>query len=179
MRACIDAICEWSVSMFKRGIHKEVLTVDNHADAIYVYLRTLKTDLAKARKIEALLHHNKGNASGIAIANVDNLGNVHADQFWQSYTFGNVLKRKFEDIWMDTSDDIMKRLKSRRRYIKGRCSLCKYLELCNANFRVRAEAVYGDMWQQDPACYLNDDEIGITQEAHYEIPLIPAKTPKG
>jgi radical SAM protein with 4Fe4S-binding SPASM domain len=177
MRDCIDSICDWAVGMYKRGIHKEVLTVDNHADALYVYLRTLKTDPAKAAQILALLQYNKGNASGIAIANVDNLGNVHADQFWQSHTFGNVLKRKFGDIWMDTSDEVMKRLKNRTSYIKGRCSQCKYLELCNANFRIRAEAVYGDMWQQDPACYLSDEEIGITQETRYEIPRIQAKTP--
>lgn len=161
MRACIDAIADWSVSMFKRGVKKEVLTVDNHADAIYIYLRTLKADPAKAKEVLTLLQYNKGNASGIAIANVDNTGNVHADQFWQSHTFGNVLKRKFGDIWMDTSDEVMKKLKDRKPYIKGRCAKCKYLDLCNANFRIRAEAVYGDMWQEDPACYLTDGEIGI------------------
>lgn len=179
MRACIDSICDWAVSMFRRGMHKEVLTVDNHADAVYVYLRELKKDPARARQIMTLLEYNKGNASGIAIANVDNQGNVHADQFWQSHTFGNVTKRKFGDIWMDTSDDIMKKLKNRLPHIKGRCSRCKYLDLCNANFRARAEAVYGDMWQQDPACYLSDEEIGITEETAYEIPRVPAKTPQG
>lgn len=175
MRACIDSICDWAVDMHKRGIHKEVLTVDNHADAIYVYLRTLKKDPAKAKEVLTLLQYNKGNASGIAIANVDNKGNVHADQFWQSHTFGNVLERKFGDIWMDTSDEVMKRLKDRKKYIKGRCGKCTYLELCNANFRIRAEAVYGDMWQQDPACYLSDEEIGITKEIRYEIPRVSAQ----
>jgi Fe-coproporphyrin III synthase len=179
MRSCIDSICDWAESMFKRGINKEVLTVDNHADAVYVYLRTLQTDPDKAKEILKLLQYNKGNASGIAIANVDNLGNVHADQFWQSHTFGNVLHRKFGDIWMDTSDEVMKKLKDRIPYIKGRCSQCKYLQLCNGNFRIRAQAVYADMWQQDPACYLSDEEIGINQETRYEIPRIPAQTPQG
>jgi radical SAM protein with 4Fe4S-binding SPASM domain len=159
MRECIDSICGWAVSMFERGIHKEVLTVDNHADAIYLYIKALKKDPQRAAKILELLKYNKGNASGIAIANVDNRGNVHADQFWQSYTFGNVKKRKFSQIWMDTSDEVMKRLKDRKDFIKGRCAKCKYLQLCNANFRIRAEAVHGDMWQEDPACYLTDDEI--------------------
>lgn len=179
MRQCIDSICDWAESMFSRGLHKEVLTVDNHADAVYVYLRALKNDPARAGGIQKLLQYNKGNASGIAIANVDNLGNVHADQFWQSHTFGNVLRRKFGDIWMDTSDEVMKKLKDRMPYIKGRCSKCRYLGLCNANFRVRAEAVYGDMWQQDPACYLTDKEIGITEETRYEIPIVPAPASQG
>jgi radical SAM protein with 4Fe4S-binding SPASM domain len=179
MRACVDSICDWAVSMYKRGMRKEVLTVDNHANAVYVYLRTRKTDPEKAEKILTLLQYNKGNASGIAIANIDNQGNVHADQFWQTHTFGNVLERKFADIWMDTSDVTMKKLKDRIPHVKGRCSRCRYLTLCNANFRVRAESVYGDMWQQDPACYLSDEEIGITQETSYEIPRIQAQTPQG
>ncbi len=161
MRQCLEDICAWAEDMYRRGMHKEVLTVDNHADAIFVYLRTLKKDRKKAQAILELLQYNKGNASGIAIANVDNLGNVHADQFWQGYTFGNVTKRKFGEIWMDTSDPVMKVLKDRAGKIKGRCSRCTYLALCNANFRRRAEAVYNDIWESDPACYLTDTEIGV------------------
>ncbi len=159
MRECVDSICSWAVSLHRRGMNKEVLTVDNHADAIYLYLRTKEKDPDKANKILELLRYNKGNASGIAISNVDNQGNVHADQFWQSHTFGNVKVRKFGSIWMDTSDPVMAGLKDRAKLIKGRCSRCRFLELCNANFRARAEAVYGDIWQEDPACYLRDDEI--------------------
>jgi len=161
MRECIDSICDWAVSMHRRGINKEVLTVDNHADAIYLYLKTKEKDPQKAREVLQLLEYNKGNASGIAIANVDNRGNVHADQFWQGYTFGNVKERKFGTIWMDTTDPVMAKLKNRAKFIKGRCGRCKFLELCNANFRARAEAVYQDMWQEDPACYLTDQEIGL------------------
>ncbi len=166
MRECVDYICAWAVSLYNRGIKKEVLTVDNHADAIYIYLKIKEKDSQKAREILELLRYNKGNASGIAIANVDNRGFVHADQFWQSYTFGNVKERKFGQIWMDTSDEVMARLKDRKKFIKGRCSRCQFLELCNANFRVRAEAVYQDMWQEDPACYLTDEEIGVREKGY-------------
>jgi len=165
MRECIDSICDWAESMYCRGMKKEVLTVDNHADAIYLYLRAKEKDPQKAQKILELLNYNKGNASGIAISNVDNQGDVHADQFWQSYTFGNVKERKFGSIWMDTSDPVMAGLKSRTKLIKGRCSRCRFLELCNANFRARAESVYGDMWQEDPACYLTDEEITLEAQS--------------
>jgi Fe-coproporphyrin III synthase len=160
MRECIDSICDWAVSMHKRGINKEVLTVDNHADAIYVYLRTKKSDPKKAGQILELLEYNKGNASGIAISNVDNRGFVHPDQFWHTYSFGNVRERKFGDIWMDTTNPVMAKLKDRLPHIKGRCAGCAFLVLCNANFRARAEAIFGDPWQEDPACYLTDQEIG-------------------
>jgi radical SAM protein with 4Fe4S-binding SPASM domain len=52
-------------------------------------------------------------------------------------------------------------LKNRKPLLKGRCGACKFLDLCNGNLRIRAEAVYGDIWAPDPACYLSDEEIGI------------------
>ncbi|MGE5308686.1 MAG: radical SAM protein [Deltaproteobacteria bacterium] len=161
MRDCVESICSWAESMHRRGIGREVLTVDNHCDAIYVYLRELKRDKARAAKILELLQYNKGNASGIGIANVDNEGNVHADQFWRTYTFGNVKQRPFGEIWMDTADPLMAGLKDRKKLLKGRCARCRWLELCNGNFRARGEAVFGDVWMEDPACYLTDDEIRI------------------
>ena len=108
-----------------------------------------------------LLRWNGGNSSGIGIGAVDHLGNVHADQFWQHYSFGNVRERPFSRIWTDTSDPLMAGLKNRKPLLKGRCAACKYLDICNGNFRVRAEAIYDDVWAPDPACYLSDEEIGL------------------
>ena len=162
-RAVIDLICERTTDLYQRGLPKEVLTVDNHADGICLYLKLKKDDPARAEKALALLRANGGNNSGIRIGAVDDVGNVHADQFWQHYSFGNVRQRKFGDIWMDTSDSLMRGLKDRKGLLKGRCARCQYLELCNGNLRVRAEAVYGDVWAEDPACYLTDREIGLVQ----------------
>ena len=162
-RAVIDLICERTTDLYQRGLPKEVLTVDNHADGICLYLKLKKDDPARAEKALALLRANGGNNSGIRIGAVDDVGNVHADQFWQHYSFGNVRQRKFGDIWMDTSDSLMRGLKDRKGLLKGRCARCQYLDLCNGNLRVRAEAVYGDVWAEDPACYLTDREIGLVQ----------------
>lgn len=159
MRRCIDALCEWTGYLHKKGLTKEVLTVDNHADGPYIYLKMKKENSPKAEKVLRLLQYNGGNSSGIGIASIDSLGNVHADQFWQSHSFGNARIRAFGDIWQDTTDSLMAKLKDRKKYLKGRCAMCKFLDICNGNFRVRAEAVYKDAWQQDPACYLTDEEI--------------------
>lgn len=159
MRECIDKICDWVISLHKRKIEKEVLTVDNHADGIYLYLKLKKNNPAKALEVLRLLRYNGGNSSGIGIANIDNLGFVHPDQFWRGYSFGNVLERPFGEIWTDTRDSLMRKLKSRAAYLKGRCARCRFLDICNGNFRVRAEAVYSDAWQVDPACYLTEEEI--------------------
>ncbi|MBP2626250.1 MAG: putative heme d1 biosynthesis protein, NirJ1 [Firmicutes bacterium] len=141
----------------------EILTVDNHADIVYLYLQSLKKDPVRAEKIWELMMRNGGNRSGIAFANVDPLGNVHSDQFTQNYTFGNVRDRAFGDIWRDESNPILAGLKDRKRLLKGRCGKCKWLNVCNGNFRARAEATTGDFWESDPACYLTDEEIGIVK----------------
>jgi radical SAM protein with 4Fe4S-binding SPASM domain len=160
-RAVVDLICDRTADLYQRGLNKEVLTVDNHADGVYVYLKLKEQDRTAAEKALALLRANGGNNSGIRIGAVDELGNIHADQFWRHYSFGNVRWRKFGDIWSDTSDPIMRGLKDRKKLLKGRCSSCRYLELCNGNLRVRAEAITGDVWAEDPACYLTDAEIGL------------------
>jgi radical SAM protein with 4Fe4S-binding SPASM domain len=104
---------------------------------------------------------NEGNNSGRGIGCVSWDGEVHADQFWRHYSFGNVRKRPFSDIWTDLSDPLMSRLKDKKRHVTGRCAACRWLDVCAGNFRVRAEALTGNLWAPDPACYLTDEEIGL------------------
>lgn len=162
-RKVLDLIIEKVRYFNAKGLNKEILTVDNHADGVYLYLRLLKEDPQRAEKVLELLSFNGGNRSGIAIGEVDWFGNVHPDQFTQNHTFGNVREKKFGDIWTDTSNPILKGLKDRKGLLKGRCAQCKWLALCNGNFRARAEAVTGDFWESDPACYLTDEEIGLVE----------------
>ena len=159
-RAAVDLIMSSTKDMFDRGIQEEVLTVDNHADGPYIYLRLLKEDPDRAKEVYELLQMNEGNSSGIGIGCISWDGSVHADQFWRHHTFGNVRTRKFSEIWMDTADPIMAGLKDRKPLLTGRCAGCRWLNICNGNFRARAEAYYGELWSPDPACYLTDVEIG-------------------
>ncbi len=158
-RQSMDIIIERTLDFHRRGLEKEILTVDNHADGIYTYLKMLEFNPERADEVLKLMKINGGNRSGIAFANVDSLGNVHPDQFNQHHTFGNVRERSFGDIWTDVSHPILAGLKNRKPLLKGRCSTCKWLDVCNGNFRARAEAVTGDFWESDPACYLTDPEI--------------------
>ncbi|MEW6034649.1 MAG: radical SAM protein [Chloroflexota bacterium] len=163
-RAVVDYVFDRTVEMHRRGLKKEVLTVDNHADGVYLYLRVKREQPERAPQVLELLRRNGGNNSGIRIGAVDNTGNVHADQFWWHYSFGNIRERKFGDIWLDTSDPVMRGLKDRKLLLKGRCARCRFVDICGGNLRVRAEAVYGDMWAEDPACYLTDEEVGLVPE---------------
>lgn len=160
-RAAVDKILAKARDFHNRGLVKDILTVANHADAVYVYLKLLQEDAARAKEVRRLLEWNGGgaNSSGIGISNIDFLGNVHADQFWQTLSFGNVKERPFSVIWEDRSHPIMAGLKNRLPLLKGRCRQCQWQSICGGSMRVRAEAVYADPWAEDPACYLTDEEI--------------------
>lgn len=161
-RRAMDIIIRRTKDFEDRGLEKEILTVDNHCDGVYMYLKALsKGNDQQAAQIKKYISMNGGNRSGIAFGEVDPFGYVHPDQFTQHHTFGNVRDRKFSEIWQDTSNPIMAGLKDRKPLLKGRCSQCRFMENCNGNFRTRAEAVTGDFWESDPSCYLTDEEIGI------------------
>ena len=158
-RKVVDIIMDRTRDLFDRGMEKEILTVDNHADGPYVYLRLLKEDPKRAAEVFELLKMNEGNSSGNGIGCVSWDGEVHADQFWRNLSFGNVRKRPFSEIWLDTSNELMAKLKDKKPHVTGRCATCRWLDICGGNFRARAEAVSGDIWTSDPACYLTDEEI--------------------
>jgi Fe-coproporphyrin III synthase len=158
-RRVVDLIIDRTQSVHARGEAKEVLTVDNHADGPYVYLRLLREGSPRAAEVLELLKMNEGNNSGRGIGCVSWDGAVHADQFWRHYSFGNVRERPFSTIWTDLTNPLMAKLKDKKRYVTGRCARCRWLDICGGNFRVRAEATTGDLWAPDPACYLTDEEI--------------------
>lgn len=158
-RVIVDRIMDMTKTLHDAGKSKEILTVDNHADGPYVYLRLLKENPEQAAGVLELLKMNEGNNSGRGIGCVSWDGEVHADQFWRHYSFGNVRNRPFSEIWSDLSNPLMKQLKEKKLHVTGRCATCRWLDICGGNFRVRAEALTGDVWAPDPACYLTDDEI--------------------
>jgi len=164
-RRVVDQIIDLTADLHRRGKPKEVLTVDNHADGVYLYLRLLKEDPDRAAKVLELLQMNAGNSSGNGIGCVSWDGEIYADQFWRHYSFGNVRQRKFSEVWTDLSNPLMAKLKNKVPHLTGRCAQCQWKNICGGNFRVRAEAVTGDLWAPDPACFLTDEEIGLNGKA--------------
>jgi 12,18-didecarboxysiroheme deacetylase len=160
-REVVDLILDRTRMLHDKGQPVEVLTVDNHADGPYTYLRLMKEDPKRAAEVLQLLQMNEGNNSGRGIGCVSWDGSVHPDQFWRHHSFGNVRQRPFSEIWTDPSDEFLMKLKEKKKHVTGRCAKCRWLDICGGNFRVRAEAISGDVWAPDPACYLTDEEVGL------------------
>jgi heme d1 biosynthesis radical SAM protein NirJ len=144
----------------ERGLAKEFVTGNNDADGVYLLLWARRKFPDREAHLRAKLAQWGGNASGVNVANIDNLGNVHPDTMWWDYTLGNVRERPFSEIWSDVSDPLMKGLKQRPRQVKGRCAECRYFDICGGNTRTRAWQLSADPWEEDPGCYLTDTEIG-------------------
>ncbi len=161
-RKVVDLIIDRTMALHGKGMAVEVLTVDNHADGPYIYLRLLKENPDRARQVLELLQMNEGNSSGRGIGCVSWDGTVHADQFWRHHSFGNIRNSPFSKIWTNPNDELLQKLKQKKNFVRGRCASCNWLDICGGNFRVRAEAALGDLWAPDPACYLTDEEIGLT-----------------
>lgn len=158
-RDAMDLLFETSYQWLKEGKDREFVTGNNDADAVYFLHWVARNFPDKVGHIKAKLEQWGGNASGVNVANIDNLGNVHPDTFWWHYELGNVKERPFSEIWPDTSDPLMAGLKQHPRPLEGRCARCHYQEICNGNTRVRAAQTTGNFWAEDPGCYLTDSEI--------------------
>lgn len=160
-RAALDLLFQKCWHDLERGIQRDYVTGNNDADGVYFLHWVRRRFPDRAAHIQAKLEQWGGNSSGVNVANIDNLGNVHPDTFWWHYNLGNVREQPFSSIWEDTTDPIMAGLKRKPRNIGGRCGACRYFAICGGNTRVRALQLTGDPWAEDPACYLNDAEIGV------------------
>jgi len=163
-RDTLDLIMERTRDLHDRNKPKEILTVDNHADGPYLYMKLLEEDPERAAEVLELLQMNEGNNSGRGFGCISWDGEVHPDQFWREKSLGNIKDRSFSDIWTDTTNEFLMKMKDKKNHVGGRCKDCKWLSVCAGNFRARAESIKGDPWDEDPACYLTDEEIKKTDK---------------
>ena len=162
-RAAVDCIINETKASFEAGHPLEVLTVDNHCDAPYLWMRMVKEGAPNADEVLKLLQMNGGNSSGNGLSCVSWDGTVYPDQFWRDKPLGNVKEKPFGEIWGNPPEgSFLHQLRHKPEHVTGRCKTCRFLNLCGGNFRARAEAATGDVWGEDPACYLTDEEISGT-----------------
>ncbi len=159
-RQAVRKLFTLTESFHQEGFPIEVLTVGNYVDAPFLYLYVKENyGEERAQAVYQLLKKNGGDGTGERISAIDAEGEVHPNQFWRSYSFGNIKERSFGDIWEDTSDELMKGLKNKEKMLKGKCADCQFSEICRGGSRLRALKIHGDVWKPDPKCYLREDEI--------------------
>ncbi len=162
-RDMMDFLIDAAWAALEQGEELDFVTGNNDADGVWLYFWVQRHFPERAEHMRGKLAQWGGNSSGVNVANIDNLGEVHPDTMWQDYPLGNVRARPFSQIWTDVSDQIMAGLKQRPRKISGRCGACAFFDICGGNTRVRALRLSGDAFAEDPACYLTDAEIGAPQ----------------
>ncbi|MBU3057875.1 heme d1 biosynthesis radical SAM protein NirJ [Pseudomonas indica] len=146
----------------RAGHDSDFVSGNNDADAVLL-LHWAERHLPEQRdELERLLRAWGGNASGAGIANIDNIGDVHPDTYWWQHRVGNVRRQSFRELWLERPDPLLQRLRQHPRAVGGRCAGCRWLAICNGNTRTRAWAE-GDLWAEDPGCYLSDAEIGLSE----------------
>jgi len=168
-RAALDVLLERAWIAASGGQPLDIVTGNNDADAGY-FLQWAQ-DRFDAGIVAHLRDHLVawgGNSSGLGVANIDTLGNVHPDTYWSDYTVGNVKQVPFSQLW--TGDDpMLAQLRTRPRPLKGRCGACSLRDVCGGNTRIRALQLTGDPWAEDPACYLSNTEIGVADAERLEV----------
>jgi heme d1 biosynthesis radical SAM protein NirJ len=146
----------------QHGRETDFVSGNNDADAVLL-LQWVEARLPEHRdRLERMLRAWGGNASGSGIANIDNIGDVHPDTYWWQHTVGNVRRQSFRELWLDQPEPLLTELRQHPRAVTGRCAECRWLSICNGNTRTRAWAE-GNLWGEDPGCYLSDQEIGLPQ----------------
>ncbi len=143
-----------------------IVTGSNDSDGVFLlrWIRERYGDLAGA-KVRALLHQRGGNPAGERILNVDSRGRVHPDQFWRSAVLGDIREQRFAKI---LEHPLREQLRRRLEYLTGRCGACSEREICRGSHRERALALHRDLWASDPACVMEDAEIGVQAAAALE-----------
>ena len=160
-RNAMDLLFDTCWNHLMRGQPKEFVTGNNDADGAYLLQWVERNMPEGSERLLGMLQRWGGNASGVNISNIDNLGHVHPDTMWWDYDLGSVKDRPFSEIWEDTSNPLMAGLKLSERPLEGRCAQCRHLPICGGNSRTRAWQLTGNPWAEDPGCYLSDEEIGL------------------
>lgn len=160
-REAMDLLFEAAWAALQPGREREFVTDNDDADSAYLLLWLERRHPQLAARARRMLEAWGGSAPGVAVANIDNLGEVHPDEYWCDYSVGNVRTSPFSQIWQDVSDPVLAELRSTPRPVHERCAACKYLAVCGGKPRARARQLSVDSAADDPVCYLEDAEIGV------------------
>jgi radical SAM protein with 4Fe4S-binding SPASM domain len=157
-RKYVEFVIDKAFEYYEQGINIDLVTGNMEMDSILLLKKFEKDYPDFVQSLTQKLKNWGGNSAGNRLGNMDWEGNVKPDPFFPQYV-GNYLETSFEDVWAGKSSNIIEKLREKPRQISGKCSSCKYIDICNGGSRSRAYAIHGDLWAEDPSCYLTNEEI--------------------
>ncbi len=155
-RESVNFILDKAFQYYKEGRDLEIVTGNMEQDAI-LFLDRFATEYPDLKdKMRERLVTWGGNSAGRKLLNINSEGDVRPDPFFP-LTAGNIIEKDFGDIWQQ--GELLDQLRIHpRKQISGICAECEQIDICNGGSRARAYAVTGDLWSEDPSCYLTEEE---------------------
>jgi radical SAM protein with 4Fe4S-binding SPASM domain len=162
-RAALEELFATAEALLLRGEGPRIVTGSNDSDGVFLlgWIEG-RYGIEAAEPVRRLLLERGGNSAGERILNIDSRGRVHPDQFWRSAVLGDVREQPFAEI---LRHPLREQLRNRLDHLKGRCAGCTERRLCRGSHRERALARHRDAWASDPACVMEDHEIGLAVES--------------
>lgn len=155
-REAVEFILNKAFEYYESGRDIEIVTGNMEQDAIlFLNKFALKYPHLRDAMRKRLVAWG-GNSAGRKLLNINSEGDVRPDPFFP-LTVGNIREKNFGEIWQ--SGELLNQLRVHpRKQLGGICASCEQIDICNGGSRSRAYAITGDLWSEDPSCYLSEEE---------------------
>ena len=157
-RKFVEFIIDKAFQYHEEGRDIDIVTGNMEMDAILFLEKFAERYPDLKEEMRRRLLAWGGNSAGRKLVNIDWQGNVKPDPFFP-FTIGNMTEKPFSEIWLDEKNEMLTRLREHPRILSGKCADCGVIDICNGGSRSRAYAIHGDLWAEDPSCYLSKAEI--------------------
>ncbi|WP_292656623.1 radical SAM protein [Nitratifractor sp.] len=157
-RKFVEFIIDKAFQYHEEGRKIDVVTGNMEMDAILFLEKFGERYPVLRDEMQRRLRNWGGNSAGRKLVNIDWKGNVKPDPFFP-FVIGNMTEKPFSEIWLDGENEMLTRLREHPRKLSGKCADCSVIDICNGGSRSRAWAIHGDLWAEDPSCYLSRAEI--------------------
>ncbi len=155
-RDAVNFILNKAFQYYKEGRNIEIVTGNMEQDAVLFLERFTQHYPDLKEQMRQRLINWGGNSAGRKLLNINSEGDVRPDPFFP-IVIGNILEQDFGSIWQQGA--LLDQLRIHpRNTLSGICADCEQIDICNGGSRARAYAVTGDLWSEDPSCYLTQEE---------------------
>ena len=132
--------------------YKDIL--DIQIDALYPWLLQSKTSsvhIVRGYRASPLIRCSAGHSNLVVAPD----GTVFACPYLTAFPLGNILKTPLYAIW-NNQNTILSRFRNMHQdNLSGACKTCSYIpESCNGGCRALAYQVMGDLYAEDPSCWM-------------------------